>query len=162
MSTLKVVTPAQSKKNIENEPKETDRLLNNVMNRDELIKAPGTDDAQAPLHEQAVDKSEVVKSLCFYYDNGLLMRFYRPARLSSFDTWGEKRQIIVPTSVRSHILGFAHDEPGGHLGIYKTFYKIYDKFYWPDLRNSVRDYVKTGHVCQVVGKPNQVTPKAPL
>ena len=46
------------------------------------------------------------------------MRFYRLARLSSFDTWGEKRQIVVPTSVHLHILGFAHDGPGGHLGIY--------------------------------------------
>ena len=161
-SPLNVVTRAQSKKNSDNEPKETEKLLNNVMNRDELIKAQRTDDAQAHLHEQAVDKSEVVKSPCFYYDNGLLMRFYRPAKLSSLDTWGEKRQIVVPTSVRSHILGFAHDGPGGHLGFYKTFYKIYDKFYWPDLRNSVKDYVKTCHVCQVVGKPNQVNPKAPL
>ena len=41
-----------------------------------------------------------------------------------------------------------------------TFYKIYDKFYWPSLKNNVRDYVKT--CTKVVGNPNQVTPKAPL
>ena len=93
LSPLNVVTRAQSKKNVENEPKVTDKFLNNLMNRDELINAQRTDNTLAHLHKQAVDKSEVVKSPCFYYDNGLLMRFYRPARLSSFDTWGEKRRL---------------------------------------------------------------------
>ena len=158
-SPLNVVTRAQD---LKNEQKETERLIHNVMNREELIQAQRTDSTLSHLHELAVEKSEVVKSPCFYYDNGLLMRFFRPARFSSVDTWSEKHQIVVPTSVRSHILGFAHDGPGGHLGISKTFYKICDKFFWPDLRKSIKDYIKTCHVCQVVGKVNQVIPKAPL
>ena len=99
------------------------------MNREELVKAQQGDDSLTSLHEIAVDKTEVVKSPCFYYDNGLLMRFYCPAKFSPLDTWSEKRQIVVPTSVRTHILEFSHDGPGGHLGINKTLYKILDKFY---------------------------------
>ena len=154
-----VVTRGQSKKV---EEKTVDRLVNHVMNRDELIKAQQADQSLTTLHETAVDKSEVVKSPCFYYDNGLLMRFYRPAKFSPLDTWSEKRQIVIPTSVRNNILEFAHDSSGGHLGISKTLYKISDKFFWPNLRESVKNYVKTCHVCQVVGNPNQVIPKAPL
>ena len=30
------------------------------------------------------------------------------------------------------------------------------------MRKSVRECIKTCHVCQVVGKPNQIIPKAPL
>ena len=155
-----VVTRKQST-NIKEENK-IDELVNKVMNRDELIKAQQDDNSLGPLLKAAEDKTEVVKSPCFYFDNGLLMRFYRPAKFSVTDTWSEKRQIVVPISVRSHILELAHDGPGGHLGVYKTLYKILDKFYWPNLRESVREYVKTCHVCQVVGKPNQVIPKAPL
>ena len=155
-----VVTRGQSKKP-EKEVK-VDKLVEQVMNRDELVKAQQADDSLTSLHELAVDKTEVVKSPCFYYDNGLLMRFYRPAKFSPSDTWSEKRQIVVPTSVRSYILEFAHDGPGGHLGIYKTLYKISDKFYWPHLKDSVKEYIRTCHVCQVVGKPNQAIPKAPL
>ena len=62
MSPLNVVTRAQSK-NVENEPKGTDKFINNLINRDELINAQRTDNALAHLHEQAVDKSEVVNSV---------------------------------------------------------------------------------------------------
>ena len=35
-------------------------------------------------------------------------------------------------------------------------------FYWQVLRKDVVQFCKTCHTCQVVGKPNQVIPKAPL
>ena len=164
-SPLNVVTRSQGKdtevkKITENKAKE--ELLCKVMNRDEIISAQKLDESLANYHEQAVDKSEIVKSPCFYYEDGLLMRFYRPAKYSHLDTWSEKRQIVVPMSVRSRILELAHDGPGGHLGLYKTFYKIFDKFYWPNLRKSVKSFVQTCHICQMVGKPNQIIPKAPL
>ena len=108
-----------------------------------------------------MDVVEVDKSPSFYYDNGLLMRFYRPPKCSSLDSWSEKRQIVVPISVRNSILEVAHDGPGGHLGMYKT-YKILNHFFWPNLKNDVKEFLKTCHTCQVVGKPNQVILKAPL
>ena len=162
VSAMGAVTRAQTQQVEQNEEKRTEKLLTNIMSREQLINAQQTDDSLGKLHEVTVDKKEVGKSPCFYYDNGLLMRFYRPIKFSSLDTWSEKRQIVVPISVRSHILEFAHDGSAGHLGIYRTLYKISDKFYWPNLRSDVREYVKTCHVCQVVGKPNQVIPKAPL
>ena len=47
------------------------------------------------LHYQAMDVVEVDKSPSFYYNNGLLMRFYRPPKCSSLDSWSEKRQTVV-------------------------------------------------------------------
>lgn len=90
------------------------------------------------------------------------MRFYRPSKYSNVDTWCVKRQIVVPKSVRRQIIEIAHDGFGGHLGNYKTYYKILDKFYWPDLRKDVQSFVRTCHICQIAGKPNQTIPKAPL
>ncbi|CAB4005229.1 Retrovirus-related Pol poly from transposon, partial [Paramuricea clavata] len=49
-----------------------------------------------------------------------------------------------------------------HLGINKTYEKIIRHFYWPGVRKTVAEFCKTCHTCQVVGKANQVIPKAPL
>ena len=48
----------------------------------------------------------------------------------------------------------------GHLGINKTYHKILTHFYWPGLKKDVVQFLC--HVCQLVGKPNQLVPAAPL
>ena len=50
----------------------------------------------------------------------------------------------------------------GHLGINKTYQRILEHFYWPNLRKDVVELCRSCHTCQVVGKPNQTLPKAPL
>ena len=47
----------------------------------------------------------------------------------------------------------------GHLGVRKTHDRILIHFWWPTLRKDVSEYC---HTCQVVGKPNQMIPAAPL
>ena len=57
----------------------------------------------------------------------------------------------------------AHEnEWGGHLGIRKTVNKVRRHFFWPTVRKDLTKFCKTCHLCQVVGKPNQLIPKAPL
>ena len=57
----------------------------------------------------------------------------------------------------------AHETPlSGHLGINKTYQKIINHFYWPGVRKDVVEFCNTCHTCQVIGKPNQTIPKAPL
>ena len=50
----------------------------------------------------------------------------------------------------------------GHLGVNKTYKKILHHFFWPGLRKDVSEYCRSCHTCQMVGKPNQVIPKAHL
>ena len=50
----------------------------------------------------------------------------------------------------------------GHLGANKTYHKIFAHFYWSKLKRDVAQFCRTCHVCQVVGKPNQPIPVAPL
>ena len=50
----------------------------------------------------------------------------------------------------------------GQLGINKTYKKILNHFYWPKLKQDVKEYLRSCHVCQMVGKPNQNIPPAPL
>ncbi|PIK60059.1 hypothetical protein BSL78_03057 [Apostichopus japonicus] len=91
------------------------------------------------------------------------MRKWRPRDVSSNDEWRTIHQIVVPPVYRKGILSVAHDTPfAGHLGVTKTYNRILENFFWPGLRSAVADYCKSCHACQIVGKPNQTIPKAPL
>lgn len=63
---------------------------------------------------------------------------------------GDPRQIYVPKSSVRYLLRLAHDNQmyGGHLGIKKTFGKLY-KFWWPGKHKDVETYVRTCEVCQM-------------
>ena len=91
------------------------------------------------------------------------MRKWQPSDVPGDDEWTVYHQIVVPKSYRHEILSIAHESPmSGHLGINKTYHKIINYFYWPDLKSDVSKYCKTCHTCQMVGKPNQTIPKAQL
>ncbi|KAJ3698695.1 hypothetical protein LUZ61_002400 [Rhynchospora tenuis] len=51
---------------------------------------------------------------------------------------------------RQKILQSLHDTAiGGHSGINATYHKVKKFFYWPQLKQSVHDYVSTCHTCQL-------------
>ena len=57
----------------------------------------------------------------------------------------------------------AHESPlAGHVSVRKTLARIRQYFYWPQLRKDAVNFCRSCHECQVVGKPNQNVPKAPL
>jgi hypothetical protein len=129
-----------------------------------LIKEQQNDPEVSVLYQKASHEIEAaVDPVCYFIQNGVLMRKWRPPDVSADDEWAFRYQIIVPKSYQSEILSLAHDTPlSGHLGINKTFRKITTHFYWPGIRKDVAEFCKTCHTCQMVGKPNQVIPKAPL
>ncbi|XP_064113196.1 LOW QUALITY PROTEIN: uncharacterized protein LOC135219913 [Macrobrachium nipponense] len=157
-----VVTRSQKSSSDESKVTSVNFEAQNVMSRDNLIEAQKHDNTLSKLHDQAVSRSEINKSPCFYFESDMLMRFYRPPKKSSEDTWSEKRQIVLPLSVRNSVMEIAHDAYGGHLGVHKTYCQILNCFFWPNMKKDVAKFVRTCHVCQISGKPNQVIPKAPL
>ena len=91
------------------------------------------------------------------------MRKWRPSDVSVDDTWQARTQIVIPKAYRSEVLSLAHETPlSGHLGVNKTYQKMINHFYWPGIRKDVVEFCNTCHTCQVIGKPNQTIPKAPL
>ena len=60
------------------------------------------------------------------------------------------------------MLNLAHNEVAGHTGVRKTYDRVVRRFFWPKLRKDISSYVKSCHVCQLTGKPNQKIPVAPL
>ena len=75
----------------------------------------------------------------------------------------EVHQIVVPSEYRQEIISLAHEAPlSGHMGVHKTQEKILSHFFWPGLQSDVAKFCRSCHACQVVGKPNQKIPAAPL
>ena len=101
--------------------------------------------------------------VCFYKQNGVLMRKFRPPDAQANDEWKVVHQIVVPKVYHNQVISIAHESPmAGHLGIRKTHDKILSHFWWPTLRKDVSEFCRSCHTCQVVGKPNQKIPTAPL
>ena len=57
--------------------------------------------------------------------------------------------IIVPTSLRRSIFSHHHAGPsGGHMGEYKTMYRLRMRFYWLHMRSDIKTWVKScAHCC---------------
>lgn len=59
--------------------------------------------------------------------------------------------LYVPKSpaVREEILASNHDDPyAGHFGFARTLELVRRKYYWPGMRQEVKEYVRTCPVCQ--------------
>ena len=135
-----------------------------VLNRSRLLEEQGKDSDILSLGQKALSVDEMpTVPVCYYKKDGILMRKWRPPDVPSDEAWNEIHQIVVPIGYRQDIIGIAHDGPlSGHLGINKTVERILKYFFWPGLRKDVCKYCKSCHACQIVGKPNQKVPVAPL
>ena len=101
--------------------------------------------------------------LCYYTRNNILMRKWRPLDARPDEDWRAVEQIVLPKEYHREILHLAHDPLlAGNLGINKTYHRILQHFFWPGLKSDVKSFCKSCHTCQLVGKPNQNTPVAPL
>lgn len=55
---------------------------------------------------------------------------------------------VVPKDERRVVISAAHDPPSsGHLGVYKTYSRITEKYVWPKMRQDVAEYVRRCVVC---------------
>ena len=141
-----------------------EEISNFPASRGQLIADQESDDKVAQLAQYAVSEDEASKhGQCFYWKSGVLMRKWRPRDVPADEEWTVAHQIVMPKKYRGEILSLAHESAmAGHLGVNKTYAKILNHFYWPHLRKDVYEYCRSCHVCQMVGKPNETIPVAPL
>lgn len=134
------------------------------MSRQDLINEQKKDVTLSSLFDQVVSDENITSvSTGYLLRDNILMRKWLPNNVCTSDVWSSVTQIVVPVPYRKQILTLAHDNPfSGHLGVRKTYDRILRHFFWPGLKNDVAHYIRSCHVCQVVGKPNQSIPPAPL
>lgn len=54
----------------------------------------------------------------------------------------------VPKELRAQVLKENHDDPaGGHLGVYKTYYRIKQLYYWPRMKSDIAKYIRSCRTC---------------
>ena len=130
----------------------------------DLIKNQHADKELHTMFQRSVSADEAkFESECYYTNNGVLIRKWRPPQVPDEYDWAEYHQIVVPQSYRHEILSMAHDIPlAGHLGVNKTRNKVSKHFYWPNMKGDVVKFCRSCHTCQVVGKPNKKIHKAYL
>ena len=90
-------------------------------------------------------------------ENNILYKFIKPcfpALSSPSDEW----KPVVPKDQRSAVLQRCHDIPAaGHVGVYKTYGKIRQDYYWPKMKADVVRYIKSCRGCA----QNKVEQKCP-
>lgn len=75
--------------------------------------------------------------------------------------WWYQHKILVPNNkaLRTRIMREHHDAPAaGHRGIAKTIELVERQYWWPTLRNDVKQYVQTCDSCQRTKASNQAQP----
>lgn len=75
-----------------------------------------------------------------------------PANLSSW-------KLVVPREFRKDIVARCHDAiTAAHLGIFKTFNRVAEEYYWPKMHQYIAGYVKRCKVCLAQKVPQQLPP----
>ncbi|KAJ1167473.1 hypothetical protein NDU88_007864 [Pleurodeles waltl] len=91
-----------------------------------------------------------------YWEDGVL---YTEARTLKE---GATRRVVVPQKYREFLLTLSHDIPlAGHLGQTKTWNRLVNHFFWPEMSEKVREFCSSCVTCQASGKTGG-KPKAPL
>ncbi len=105
---------------------------------------------------QAAQSGETSKAgaatVSFCVSEGMLFRMYQ-------DVHSTVKQIVVPQSLRASVLCAAHDSiSAGHCGIKRTLKRVFLRFYWPGVTQSVRQYCRTCDVCQKTKAKGRLRP----
>ncbi|KAG5883462.1 hypothetical protein JTB14_030884 [Gonioctena quinquepunctata] len=74
--------------------------------------------------------------------------------LDFHDDW----KLVIPKNKRKDILLKCNDDPqAGHPGVFKTFKRVSEHFYWPKMKADISSYVERCKVC-CENKPEQRKP----
>ena len=68
---------------------------------------------------------------------------------------GKEPRIYIPHSLHNLYMQFFHDDPmSAHLGFHKVLEKIHLRYYWPQMRTMIVDYIKQCQSCQQIKPPH--------
>lgn len=99
----------------------------------------------------------------YYLHHDILMRKWLPLCHPADEHWTVLSQVVLPSDFRREVIRLGHKSAWAwHFGVRKTQDRVMQHFYWPDVRKDMTNYCKSCHACQLVGKPNQTIPVAPL
>uniref|UniRef100_A0A8C4WPE3 Gypsy retrotransposon integrase-like protein 1 n=1 Tax=Gopherus evgoodei TaxID=1825980 RepID=A0A8C4WPE3_9SAUR len=85
----------------------------------------------------------------FLWEKGFLCREWAPP--GKMESWGIRRQLVVPRKYHCQLLCWAHDIPlSGNEGTWRTQQRLLRNFYWPGVFTPVRQRCRSCDPCQRV------------
>lgn len=154
------VTRAQAKRGDIPEEPVVLPVLPVAVSKEDWVKALKGDGTLTQLYEQVVPLSQARDMAHGYFEQeSILVRKWSDCDREVLG--GALFQLVVPEVFRTQVLGAAHDL-GGHFGVKKTYLSVLKHFFWPRMKRDVAAYIKSCHICQLTGKPNQKIKLAPL
>lgn len=156
--TQATITRSQSAKSDKVKPLKVAERVDSNISVDEVIELQENDSTLAQLFssiDSASNKSGIKNGAIFQIENKLLYR-------KTTDQKTERKQLVLPQSLRVKALKLAHDcIMSGHQGIKKTYDRVFAHFYWPGIHADVDRYCKSCDICQRTVPKGRVA-KAPL
>jgi hypothetical protein len=102
---------------------------------------------------------------CQLQQNSLLKQWATTFPLKIIDDlywYGDRLVVVDDLPLRRGVISLYHDSPtAGHPGISNTTWTIARDYWWPNMKQTITDYVKGCHLCQS-RKNNPTKPKPPL
>lgn len=80
--------------------------------------------------------------------NEHLYKYARDHHIPEFTNEHENWKLVVPKDKRNEVLRHCHDDvTSGHAGVFKTYSRIRNQYYWPKLKYDVFNYVRVCKTC---------------
>ena len=74
-------------------------------------------------------------------------RFVLQNNLLKYNFHG-KCLLLVPNEMRTEIIRYAHERfYSGHFGEFKTYHRLLDTVWWPNMMDGIRDYIRNCKAC---------------
>lgn len=87
----------------------------------------------------------------FKIEDGILYR-YENRRFNCF------KQLVLPLRMVRSVFYNYHDDPfAGHMGISRTLFKLRERFWRPNLKKLVKEYIRTCTTCQLLKRNNRAS-----
>ena len=155
-----VITRAQSKKAKEDKQLKVFEEQDIAIDKNELIRLQQDDQSLRKYLTGEVDDRQLKDRKVWYsVENGVLYRYFQSI---SYRAGEVVRRIMVPSGLRSKIIGVAHDSMvSGHMAVRRTYDRILANFYWPGIWGDVVRYCRSCDVCQRTVAKGKVA-KVPL
>ncbi|KAF9423381.1 hypothetical protein HW555_001190 [Spodoptera exigua] len=85
------------------------------------------------------------RDLSWNVKNGLL---FKKVNLRQYPNCESAWKLFVPNELRGKVIKECHDEvKAGHLGVRKTAFRVKQFYYWPNVIQDVKQYIKSCETC---------------
>lgn len=87
----------------------------------------------------------------YFIENNILYRYSKPVHKLDKTNW----KIVLPREQVQNCIKEGHDNLESiHPGIYKTYHKLRKYYYWKDMHQDIKNYIKTCETCKAYKHSN--------